>query len=112
MIICRLKINVILHVFFDVLERYCKYVILSTLGIPGYAHSKRYHELVENFHFYLQTKNQLYPLCFSEDSEKLCKLLISSTWPGRSSRPDVFCKKGVLKKLQNSHENTCVRVSF
>ena len=27
--------------------------------------------------------------------------------------PEVFCKKGVLKKIsQNSHESTCARVSF
>ena len=25
---------------------------------------------------------------------------------------DVFCKKGVLKILQNSQENTCPRISF
>ena len=29
-----------------------------------------------------------------------------------SSRPEVFCKKSVLRILQNSQENTCVRVSF
>ena len=26
---------------------------------------------------------------------------------GRSSRQEVFCKKGVLEILQNSQENTC-----
>ena len=31
----------------------------------------------------------------------------------RSSRPEVFCKKKVfLEILQNSQENTCIRVSF
>ena len=30
----------------------------------------------------------------------------------RSSRPEVFCKKVFLEISQNSHENTCVRVSF
>ena len=30
----------------------------------------------------------------------------------RSSLPEVFCKKGVLKYLQNSQESTCARVSF
>ena len=30
----------------------------------------------------------------------------------RSSRPEVFCKKAVLEISRNSHENTCVRVSF
>ena len=30
----------------------------------------------------------------------------------RSTRPDVFCKKGVLRNFENSQENTCVRASF
>ena len=34
--------------------RYCKLVILGTLGMPGYAHPKRYYQLLENFYVYLQ----------------------------------------------------------
>ena len=30
----------------------------------------------------------------------------------RSSRPKVFCKKGVLRNFANSEENTCARVSL
>ena len=30
----------------------------------------------------------------------------------RSSRPELFCKKGVLRISQNSQESTCARVSF
>ena len=30
----------------------------------------------------------------------------------RSSRPEVFYKKGVLEILQNSQENTCATASF
>ena len=30
----------------------------------------------------------------------------------RSSHPEVFCKKRLLKILQNSQENTCVEVLF
>ena len=30
----------------------------------------------------------------------------------RSSRPEVFCEKGILRNLANSQENTCARVSF
>ena len=30
----------------------------------------------------------------------------------RSSRPEVFCKKGILKISQNLQENTCATVSF
>ena len=30
----------------------------------------------------------------------------------RNSRPEVFCKKGVLKNFANTQEITCARVSF
>ena len=30
----------------------------------------------------------------------------------RGSCPEVFCRKGLLKNLQNSQENTCTRVSL
>ena len=30
----------------------------------------------------------------------------------RSSRPEVFCEKVVLKNFENSQESTCARVSF
>ena len=30
----------------------------------------------------------------------------------RSSRPEVFCKKGILKISQNLQENACATVSF
>ena len=39
-------------------------------------------------------------------------LSFNETWTYRSSRLEIFCKKGVLEILQNSQENTCVRVSF
>ena len=29
-----------------------------------------------------------------------------------SSRPEVFCKKGLLRNFANSQENTCARDSF
>ena len=69
--IFRQKINFILHIFFEILQRYCKFVILGTLGMPGYAHPKWYYRLVENFRVYLQTKIQLHPLRFGWDIAKL-----------------------------------------
>ena len=30
----------------------------------------------------------------------------------RNSPPEMFCKKDILKILENSQENTCVGVSF
>ena len=54
--ICRQKINFILLVFFEILQRYCKLIVFGNLGLSGYAHSKWYYHLVENFCVYLQAK--------------------------------------------------------
>ena len=53
--ICRQKINFILHVFLETLQKYCKLVLLGTLVMPAWAHPK-YHQLAENFCVHLQTK--------------------------------------------------------
>ena len=44
------------------------------------------------------------------DLERVQSKYFSKTY--RSSPPDVFCKKGVLRNSQNSQENTCARVSL
>ena len=36
----------------------------------------------------------------------------NSVWSFRSSRPEVFCTKGVLKISQNSQKNNCARSTF
>ena len=54
------KINFILHVFSEVLQRFCKHFILGTLGIPGYAQLNWSYQLVKNFEDYLNAKNTLY----------------------------------------------------
>ena len=46
MFISRQKINFILHVFLDTLQRYCKTLALDTLGMPGYIHPKWYSHLL------------------------------------------------------------------
>ena len=38
--------------------------------------------------------------------------LLLCTWRVRISRPEEFCKKGVLKNSTNSQENICSGVSF
>ena len=42
-------------------------LVLGTKDMPSYAHPKWYYQFIENFHVYLQAKNQLHPPCFSED---------------------------------------------
>ena len=60
MFFCRQKFNFILHVFLEILQRYCKLVILGTFGMSGYAHPKWYYQLVENFDFFLHAENELH----------------------------------------------------
>ena len=61
------KIKFIPYLFLEILQRYCKLVILATLGVTGNTHQKRYQLLIENSGVYLQTKNQLDPYLFSRD---------------------------------------------
>ena len=74
---CREKIN--FTVFLEVLEIHCKIVILGSFGIPGYAHSKWYYQLVENFHVYLHIENQPHHQYFCGNVAKICKFLILGT---------------------------------
>ena len=71
MFICKQKINFILSVFLEILQRYCKLVILDTLNKPGYTQPKLYCPLVQIFCIYLQTKEQLHPTSFSGDIQTL-----------------------------------------
>ena len=61
------KSTSILHVFVEILQRYCKLAYFGTLGMCGYVHPKWYYYLVENFCVYLQAKNQLHPPWFYGD---------------------------------------------
>ena len=66
--ICKQKINFILHVLPEILQRYSNFVILGALGMPGYGHAKLfwYYQLVENVR-----------VCFGRDSPRTTKMIIS-----------------------------------
>ena len=53
-----LLIVIIPALFLEILQRYCKVIILGTLSKFGYAHQKQCDQSVENSYVYLQTKNQ------------------------------------------------------
>ena len=72
--ICRQKINFILKIFFEILQKCCKIVILGTLVMPVYPYPKWYHQLVQNLCIYLKEKNQLHSTCFSGNIAKICKI--------------------------------------
>ena len=44
--------------------------------------------------------------------EKMFTEVLSLSKRDRTSRPEVFCKKGVVRNFSNSQENTCARVFF
>ena len=54
------KINFILQIFPEILQRYCQLFTLGTLNMRGYSHLKWHYQLVENFDVYLRAKNKLY----------------------------------------------------
>ena len=56
----------ILHIFIEILQRYCKLVVFSTLDMPGSANPKWYYHLVGIFCVYLQAKNQLHTHAFMD----------------------------------------------
>ena len=70
------KINSILYVFLEILQRCYKVVALGALGMPGHALPKWYYQSVENFCVYLQVKNQFHSPCFSGDTAKIYKLIL------------------------------------
>ena len=76
--ISRQNINFILLVFLEILQRYCKLVVFSTLDMSRYAHPEWYYHLVENFCVYLQAKNQLHPPYFYGNVAKICKLILGA----------------------------------
>ena len=72
------KINFIHHVFFEILQRYCKLVVFVALGMSGCAHPEWYYHVVEKVCVYLQAKNQLHPPHFYGDIAKICKLILGT----------------------------------
>ena len=68
------KVNSILYVFHEILQRYYKVVVLGASAMPGHAHPKWYYQFVENFCVYLQVKNQFPSPCFSGDTSKYANL--------------------------------------
>ena len=79
MLICMQKITFMTHFIRKILQRNSKLVILGTLGIPGHTHLKRQYQFEETLDVYLQVKNQIPPLRFSEDIAKICKPIILGT---------------------------------
>ena len=51
--------NFIPTVFLEILQRYCKLLILRTLGRPSYVHQKSYYQLVENVFIVLTCRQKI-----------------------------------------------------
>ena len=84
MLIYRHKINLIFHVFLETMQRYCKIVILGTMGMPCYAHPKWYYQHVENFCVICRQNINSIPRVFLNIT-KMCKLILGILdMPGHS----------------------------
>ena len=103
------KTKFIPHIFLEILYdlillKYCKFVNLGTLGMPGHVHQKHLNQLVEIFDVYYMQKVNLIPPFFLEmlHFNESCNL-IGQQYFGHNLRTRVFPDKGfaVTYKFQN-----------
>ena len=78
--ICRQKIKLILHIFLEILQRYCKLAVLGTLGVPGYVNPKWYYQLKENFRVYCRQNIKFTPPPFLEILQRYTNFLFWVPW--------------------------------
>ena len=100
MFICT-KINFFFYFFLEMLQTFCKLVILSTSGETGHTHQYWYYQLSERF-VYLHAKNQLHVSLLSWDITKYCKeLLFWVLWACliMATKSDGICFKESLMLL-------------
>ena len=71
MLICKKKINFIPHLFFRILQRNSKLVILGDLGMPDHKHLKWQYQSEEIVDVYLEAKKQLHCCFFPGDVAKI-----------------------------------------
>ena len=58
--LCMQKVNLVSHIFSEILQRHCEVAILVNLGILGHPHQKSYYQFLGNFHDYLHAKTHLH----------------------------------------------------
>ena len=85
MFISMQKIDFMPPFFLEMQQRYCKLIVLSDLGMPGYSYQKGWYQLVENFDVYLQAKIKCVPPFFLKTLLRYFLLVILGTL-GRPSR--------------------------
>ena len=93
MFIYRQTIGFILQVFLDISQGYYKLVILGTLGLADYAHSKWYYLFVGNFRIYLFTKNSQRFWGYCKDLQTSYFGYFGHTWLSTSKMIVATCKK-------------------
>ena len=74
------KINLIRPFFFEILQRYCKLVILGKLDMLGYDNQKQWYQSVENLDVYfLEKKNRFISHHFVKILLRYLKLVVLHT---------------------------------
>ena len=112
-LICRQKIKIILHIFLEILQRYCELIVLGTLSMPGYTNPKWYYQLVANFRGHLQAKNQLQPYAFLEILQRYTKSYFAYSGHACLCKPKQIvstCRR--LRCLSASQKYTSSFISF
>ena len=89
------KTNFITICFLKILQRYCKFVLLDTFGMPGYAYPRWYYQLVGNNSVYLQKKSTP----SQNDSINLQKTLMFIWMPKINLSFTFFLRYYILKNL-------------
>ena len=74
------KINFKPHLSLEILQRFCKHVILGTLGISGHAHQKLKSQLVGKFAVYLQAKKSTPSIPLLRYCKYVANLLLWVLW--------------------------------
>ena len=78
-LICRQKTKFILHIFLEILQRYCKLIVLGALGVPVNK-PKVIQSTCRKSSCLFTGKNQLHPPCSTGDISKISKHLILDTY--------------------------------
>ena len=86
-------------------------MVIIVLVLSFTSPSLLFHLLCKKAYFFLLRSifNKI-NLLLMKQKHKNCIIMRRCTY--RSSRPEVFCKKGVLKNSQNSQKNTFARASL
>ena len=114
MFISMQKIDFMPPFFLEMQQRYCKLIVLSDLGMPGYSYQKGWYQLVENFDVCLQAKIKYVPPFFLKTLLRYCLLVILGTLdrPSRIQQKQQYELVGKCHVYLHTKKSTSSLLSF